>query len=111
MAGVAYAVVANDPPDVYLAADIETLHRVLAIELVAQTEPSELGEGGAEQVKEALLDERWGDAVSAWMALRGVDIDVYTYRHIFTETDLPADLIGAQLQFTKLFQSDARAQN
>ncbi len=111
MSGVAYAVVANDPPDVYLAEDIETLHRVLAIELVAQTHAWELGEEGAAQVREALLEERWGDAVRAWMDLRGVEIDVYTYRHIFTEKDLPTDLIGAQLQFTKLFRSDARSQN
>lgn len=105
MAGVAYAVVAHDPPDVYMAENIEVLHRVLAVELVAQTAAEDLGQDGADRVRQALLDERWGDAVLEWMDLRGVAIDVYTYRHVYTGADLPPDLVGAQLQFTKLFRS------
>ena len=41
MNGVAYAVVRFDPPAVYLAEDIEVLQRLLALELVADTDPAD----------------------------------------------------------------------
>ncbi len=104
--GVAYAVVHFDPPEVYLAEDVEILHRVLAMELVARTDPSELSGSGTETLRQDLLDERWGDAVQTWMGLRDVGIDVYTYLHVYSEEDVPAELVGAQLQFTRLFRSD-----
>ena len=40
------------------------------------------------------------------MGLRDVGIDVYTYLHVYSERDVPSDLVGAQLQFTRLFRSD-----
>ncbi len=104
MTGVAYSVVRFDPPEVFLAEDIEVLQRVLAFELVARTDPGELAPGGAEELRQALLEERWGDAVVMWMELRGVAVDVYTYLPVYTSDRLPADLIGAQLQFTRLFR-------
>ncbi len=104
--GVAYAVVHFDPPEVFLATDVEVLHRVLAMELVARTDPGELSVAGVETLRQDLLDERWGDAVQTWMGLRDVGIDVYTYLHVYSERDVPSDLVGAQLQFTRLFRSD-----
>ncbi|MGI9603140.1 MAG: hypothetical protein ACR2QE_14735 [Acidimicrobiales bacterium] len=101
---VAYAVVHHDPPEVYLAADVDILHRVLAFELVARTSPATLPDGLADNLRQSLLEERWGDAVVDWISHTGVAIDVYTSLHINTDADLPADLIGAQLQFTPLFR-------
>lgn len=101
---VAYAVVHHDPPEVHLATDIDVLHRVLAFELVARTNPATLPRGLADGLREALLEERWGDAVVDWISHTGVAVDVYTSLHIHTDADIPADLIGAQLQFTPLFR-------
>ncbi|MDH3705764.1 MAG: hypothetical protein OES57_06825 [Acidimicrobiia bacterium] len=101
---VAYAVVHHDPPEVYLATDIDILHRVLAFELVARTSPATLPAGLADGLRQALLEERWGDAVVDWISHTGVAVDVYTSLHVNTDADLPADLIGAQLQFTPLFR-------
>ena len=83
--GVAYAVVRTEPPQVFLADDVEVLQRV--------------------------LEERWADAVVAWMSLIGVEADVYTYLHIYSEQELPPDLIGAQLQFAPLFREPSIADN
>ena len=99
---VAYAVVHTEPPSIFLADDIEVLHRVLALEVVSRTDPALLG-GAATEVREALLEERWGDAVVCWIRTVGIGIDVYDGKSIYTAEDLPADLIGAQLQFTRLF--------
>lgn len=102
MSAVATAVVHTEPASVYLADDIDTLHRVLALEVVARTDPTLLNGKGSE-IRSALLDERWGDAVVSWIRETGTGIDVYTNNSVYTADDLPADLIGAQLQFARLF--------
>lgn len=104
MSGVAYAVVRSDPPDVYLADDVDVLARVLALELVARTNPATLKNGQLDSLRRALLDERWADAIVEWIGLTGMEVDVYTHLHIHNDGELPADLIGAQLQFAPLFR-------
>lgn len=106
MPGVATAIVHSEPPAVYLADDVDILHRVLALEVVARTVPSVLGER-AGNVRQALCDERWGDAVVAWIRATGTGIDVYTNASVYSADDLPAELIGAQLQFSTLFREPA----
>lgn len=103
MVAVATAVVHTEPPLVYLADDLDTLHRVLALEVVARTEAGILN-GRAAEIRDALLSERWGDAVVSWIRETGTGIDVYSNSSVYTNDDLPADLIGAQLQFAALFR-------
>ena len=103
MSAVATAVVHTEPASVYLADDIDTLHRVLALEVVARTDASLLN-GQASEIRAALLDERWGDAVVSWIKETSTGIDVYTHSSVYTHDDLPPDLIGAQLQFAPLFR-------
>ena len=74
MPGVAYAVVRSEPPQVFLATDVDVLHRVLAAELVARTPVDAIADSDMESVRKALLDERWGDAVLAWIDLMGVEV-------------------------------------
>ena len=102
MATVAYAVVHTEPSSIFLADDIDVLHRVLALEVVARTDPSLLGDS-ATTIREALLEERWGDATVAWIRATATGIDVYDGKSVYTDDDLPVDMIGAQLQFTRLF--------
>jgi hypothetical protein len=104
LAGVAYAVVRSDPPDVYLADDVEVLARVLALELVARSDPAKLPAGRAETLRSALLDERWADALVEWMSITGMTVDVYTHLHVYSASDLPVEMLGAQLQFSPLFR-------
>ena len=100
---VATAVVHTEPASVYLADDIETLHRVLALEVVARTDAGLLN-GRAAEIRSALLDERWGDAVVSWIQETSTGIDVYTHNSVYSDLDLPPELIGAQLQFAPLFR-------
>ncbi|MGY9075267.1 MAG: hypothetical protein ACKVHU_20215 [Acidimicrobiales bacterium] len=109
--GVAYAVVRTEPPQVFLADDVEVLQRVLAVDLVARTDPAALVPEDLATIRSALLEERWADAVVAWMSLIGVEVDVYTYLHIYSEQELPPDMIGAQLQFAPLFREPSIADN
>ncbi len=102
MSTVAYAVVHTEPPSIFLADDLDLLHRVLALEVVARSDAAQLGDQAAD-IREALLGERWGDATVAWIRATGTGIDVYDGKSVYTDDDLPADMIGAQLQFTRLF--------
>ena len=104
MTAVAYAVVRDTPPTVYAADGIEVLQRLLALEVVARTTPSKLDDAGRERMRQALLDERWADAVVEWIDTTGIAIDVYTHLHVYSDLELPNDLIGAQLQFSPLFR-------
>ncbi len=104
MAGVAYAVVRSDPPDVFLADDVETLAKVLALELVARTDARRLDSGKALSIRDALLDERWADALVEWMSYTGTEVDVYTHLHIYSAAETADDLLGPRLQFSPLFR-------
>jgi hypothetical protein len=104
MRSVAYAVVHQNPPDVYLATDIDVLQRVLVLNLVCRSDPADLGPTLTAAMRSALLEERWADAVVDWIEHTGIYIDVYTNLHVFDDEDLPDELVGAQLQFTPLFR-------
>ena len=100
---VALAVVRDTPPSVVVADDLGVLQRALAVRLVARTEPDRIGAPEREALREALVEERWSDALVAWIRHTGIAIDVYTER-VLTVDDLPAELLGVQLQFSPLFR-------
>lgn len=104
MTAVAYAVVRDDPPTVYAAQTIDVLQRLLALEVVARSVPTGLDPKARDRMRKALLDERWADAVVEWIDTTGIAIDVYTHLHVYSDDELPNDLIGAQLQFAPLYR-------
>ena len=103
MEAVAYAVVRTSPAAIYVATDIDVLQRLIAVEVLARSDDRLLGDR-ADEIRQALLDERWGAAAAAWIDATGIGIDVYTNISVHDEDDLPAELVGAQLQFTPLFR-------
>jgi hypothetical protein len=104
MTSVAYGVVRDEPPTVYAAETIDVLQRLLALEVVARSVPTGLDPKARDRMRKALLDERWADAVVEWIDTTGIAIDVYTHLHVYSASDLPNDLIGAQLQFAPLYR-------
>ena len=102
----AYAVVRDDPPEVFVAENLDVLHRVLALHVVAQVPGNQFG-GQAAYVREALLDERWADAVVAWMELTNVVIDVYdSGPDLYEAGDVSGEASQMRLQFTPLFEQE-----
>jgi hypothetical protein len=99
----AVAIVRSDPPQVFLAEDDEVLGRVLAIKLVAQTPPQQLG-SWLPEIREALLDERWADAVLAWMSATGDVVDAYPDDPVWTEAQLDADAAALEIRLSPAFQ-------
>lgn len=99
---VACAVVRHDPPEVYVAEDIETLNWVLALQVVAATPARSLPHAIRDDLRTALLDERWGDAVELWIVHGDVPVDVYASTDLFVPADV--EFAPAELQFRPLFE-------
>jgi len=99
--GVACAVLRGEPPTVFLAADLDTLHWRLATEVVARAGREAWPADVVAGVRAALLEERWADAVLAWMSHADVVVDVYESVEVTGPVELP--VAAAELQFTPLF--------
>lgn len=103
---LAYAVVRDDPPRVLAADSLEVLHRVIALEVVASSSSSALPAPEVRAIREALLDERWADAVTHWMEHSGLAVDVYDDLEVWTDERVDRDLTTVKLQFAPLFRDD-----
>lgn len=105
---LAYAVLHDDPPIVYAAEDVDVLQRVLALKVVAATSAAVIPAGQLERLRQALLEERWGNAVTDWIEVTGIPIDVYSNELEVWTADRLADpeLAGIELQLTPLFSDD-----
>ena len=99
---VAVAVVHGDVPQVFLAENVEVLGRLLALHLVART-PAEKVTESTNRIREALLDERWGDAVLEWMSATGNVVDGYDDEHVWTEERLDRGFADFELRLSPLF--------
>lgn len=98
---VACAVVRDDPPQVFVAENLATLNWVLACQLVAKTPGRDLPPGERDALQLALTEQRWGDAVFAFISLTGVAVDVYESTDLVSATDV--EIGPMELQLTPLF--------
>ena len=99
---VACAVVRDDPPQVFVAEDLETLNWVLALQVVAATPGRNLPRSVRDGLRTALLEERWGDAVELWIVHGDIPVDVYAATDLFAPPDV--EFAPAELQFRPLFE-------
>jgi hypothetical protein len=103
---VAVGVVRSDPPAVFLAESPEVLSRVLALEVVAQTRPQELSHrpGLLEKIREALLEERWADAVFSWIDATGEAVDAYPDEPVWSERRLDIEKASLEIRVAPVFE-------
>ena len=100
---VAVGVVRGDLPQVFLAENVEVLGRLLGLDVVARTPADKVG-SAAPVIRQALLDERWGDAVLEWMEATGNVVDGYDDEHVWTEDRLEREFAEFELRLSPLFQ-------
>jgi hypothetical protein len=100
----AYAIVKTDPPQLFLAENAAVISRLIALKVVAREDPAHVVAGRVEVIRDALLEERWADAVVAWMSATDTFIDVYEeYVPVWTEDDLDADLASMEIRMARIF--------
>lgn len=104
---IAYAIIhSGDSPEVFVAQDEEVLQRVIALEVVAASDPVQLGIS-AERLRELLIAEEWGFAIQEWMAATGTVIDLYPDESIWLASNIPEDRIALELELgeSRLFRN------
>ncbi len=101
----AYAIVRGEEPVVVLAEDAHVLSRALALTLVAQlparrvSSAARLGE-----MRQALLEERWADALVSWMEETETAVDVYDETpRVWTGAELDAEQASLEIRVAPLF--------
>ena len=100
---VAYAVIRGDDPQVFIAEDDMVLTRVIALRVIAATPPTALG-SAVDQIREALLAERWPDALAAWMTATGEVVDAYPDEPVRTDRDLDEESVTFELRMAPIFE-------
>jgi hypothetical protein len=103
---VAVAILRSDPPQVFLASDEDVLSRLVALTVVARSDPRELSHGDVARVREALLEERWGDAVAEWIGATGEAIDAYPDEYVWSESQLDAETASLEIRLERIFRDD-----
>ena len=101
----AYAVVRTDAPEIFLAENADAISRALAIHLVAQLPAAEVSSAARlREMREALLEERWADALVVWMEETGAVVDVYEApTKVWTTEELDLDTASLEIRFAPLF--------
>ena len=100
----AWAVINYESPQIFLAENADVISRLIALKLVASCNPAVFGAGIGE-VREHLLNERWADAVVAWIEATGVTVDVYEeYVPVWTQVDLDQELASMAIRTSRLFE-------
>jgi hypothetical protein len=101
---VAVGVLRGDVPEVLLADSVTVLGRVLALRLVARTPAKDIADATMlEEMRSALLEERWGDAVAAWMQYTGEIVDGYPDEPVWTNARLDADTASVEIRLSPIF--------
>ena len=101
---VAVAVTHSEPPRVFVAEDHFVLSRVLALELVAHTDPDVFSHEDVVAVRSALLDERWADAVVVWMDATGESVDAYPDEDLWTADRMTLDRASMEIRMGRVFR-------
>lgn len=104
---VAWAVVYEDPAQVFVASDEYVLTRLLALKVVARTYPSSLGDGDLALIRQALLEQRWADAVATWVTATDTRIDAYPDEELWTAEAVDEELVSLQIRFSPIFEDPA----
>lgn len=104
---VAYAVIRGDDPQVFIAENDIVLTRLIALKVIAATEPAALG-AQLDQIREALLEERWPEALATWMDATGQIVDAYPDEEIWTETDMEEESVAFELRMAPVFLDPPR---
>ena len=102
----AWAVVKYDTPQIFVAENAQVISRLIALRVVAATDPRSFKPHHLEAVRDHLLHERWADAVVMWMEATDTLIDVYEeYLPIWTEAMLDSELASMEIRTSRLFSS------
>jgi hypothetical protein len=92
---------------VFLAESDAVLGRLLAVRLVGPSRPEDFAPGVLEEIQAALLEQRWADAVTAWMLASGEVLDGYPDEEVVTEEMLDDERASMEIRLSPIFHGQA----
>jgi len=104
---VAVGVLHGDTPEVFLAESDAVLGRLLAVRVVGPSRPEDFAPGILEEIRSALLEQRWADAVTAWMLASGEVLDGYPDEEVVTEEMLDDERASMEIRLSPIFHGQA----
>jgi len=100
----AWAVIKHDTPQILLAENAQVISRLIALKVVASSDPSVFKAHLVDSVRDLLLHERWAEAVVMWMEATDTFIDVYEeHVPVWTEGRLDAEVASMAIRTSRLF--------
>src|ERR1700737_5004519 len=100
---VAVGVLHGDTPEVFLAESDAVLGRLLALKLVGRSRPEDIPTDVLDEIRSALLEQRWADAVTTWMLATGEVLDGYPDEEIVTDEMLDDDRASMEIRLSAIF--------
>lgn len=100
------AIVRTDPPEVHLASNAEVMSRLIALRVVARTNPKDVPSEALKRIRSALLKEQWADAVKAWMEVTDDVVDAYPDEEVFTEKQLDEEATSFEIRMARIFEDN-----
>lgn len=97
--------VRGEEPQIVLAEDAQVLSRALALTLVAQLPARRVSSPARlEVMRQALLEERWADALVTWMEETETAVDVYDESpRVWTAAELDEEQASMEIRVAPLF--------
>ncbi len=89
-----------------LATNADVLNRLVALKVVATTDPKGLPAELLHSIQAALLAERWGDAVTDWMLATGETLDAYPEEDVWSDEILGTDVTPFEIRMARIFNEN-----
>ncbi|MGH9129806.1 MAG: hypothetical protein ACRDY2_12825 [Acidimicrobiales bacterium] len=102
---VAWAAVYDDPVQVFVATDEYVLTRLLALNVVARSSPTGLDDRSLGHIRDALIEQRWGDAVALWVSATNTRLDAYPDEELWTAETVDEESVSLQVRLCPIFEN------
>ncbi len=79
------------------------MSRVLALRVVAGSDPSDFDASTLERIRVALLEERWADAVGEWISSSREAVDGYPDETVWTSARLDEEVATMEIRVAPIF--------
>lgn len=101
---MAYALVQGEDQVRFAAVDESVLTRVLILELVAKLQPDRISAELRGRVRAALREQRWAEALVAWMEGTGQQINIFPDEPVWTQDALDEERFVFELEMSPIFE-------
>jgi len=72
--------------------------------VVARASAASLGDRDLELIRDAQLEERWGEAVALWVSATDTRLDAFPDEELWTAEAVEEELVSLQVRLSPIFE-------